>query len=184
MPARITQEYGESQAALPIVAITDGAKAIRARLTAIFGVTITLILDWYHLGKKIKELMSMIAKNKQEKERYLAFIFDHLWRGNTQEVLRYLRTEVNAKHPGKLSELIGYLEKHQGEIIDDERRQKAGKTIGSGRMEKGVDQVIGFRQKKKGMSWRQKGSRALGILKIVELKNQWTKLWFPERIAA
>ena len=51
-------------------------------------------------------------------------------------------------------------------------------------MEKGVDQVIGFRQKKKGMSWRPKGSKALGILKIVELNQQWTKLWFPERIAA
>jgi len=124
------------------------------------------------------------AKNKQEKARHLAFIFDHLWRGNTPEVLHYLNTEVKAKHPGKLRELMGYLEKHQGEIIDDERRQKAGKTIGSGRMEKGVDQVIGFRQKKKGMSWRPKGSKALGILKIVELNQQWTKLWFPERIAA
>jgi hypothetical protein len=42
------QEYGESQVALPMVAMTDGAKAIRARLLAIFGVAITLILDWYH----------------------------------------------------------------------------------------------------------------------------------------
>jgi len=57
------QEYGASQVALPMVAMTEGAQAIRARLLAIFGVAITLILDWDHLEKKTKELMSMIAKN-------------------------------------------------------------------------------------------------------------------------
>jgi len=58
------------------------------------------------------------------------------------------------------------------------------KSIGSGRMEKGVDQVIGYRQKKKGMSWSQKGSKALAILKVVELNSQWEQIWFPERKAA
>ena len=76
------------------------------------------------------------------------------------------------------------MERQQGEIIDYERRQKAGKSIGSGRMEKGVDQVIGYRQKKKGMSWSQKGSKALAILKTVELNNQWEELWFPDRKVA
>jgi hypothetical protein len=42
-----------------------------------------------------------------------------------------------------LSDLVCYLEKHRSEIIDYGRRQEAGKVIGSGRMEKGVDQVIG-----------------------------------------
>lgn len=76
------------------------------------------------------------------------------------------------------------MEKHQGEIVDYERRQQAGKPIGSGRMEKGVDQVIGSRQKNKGMSWSQKGSKALAIFKAVELNHQWEKLWFPEQMAA
>ena len=67
--------------------------------------------------------------------------------------------------------LITYVEKHQAEIIDYERRQKAGKPIGSGRMEKAVDQVIGARQKSKDMSWSPMGSKALGILKVVELNG-------------
>jgi DNA-binding response OmpR family regulator len=54
----------------------------------------------------------------------------------------------------KWQELLTYLNKHQHEIIDYERRQKAGKPIGSGRVEKAVDQVIGHRQKHKGPSWR------------------------------
>src|SRR2546428_5430694 len=47
--AKIAEEYGTTQAVLNIVAITDGAKAIRSRFVAIFGMAITLILDWYHL---------------------------------------------------------------------------------------------------------------------------------------
>ncbi|MGK7912065.1 MAG: hypothetical protein AB4050_11390 [Synechococcus sp.] len=79
---------------------------------------------------------------------------------------------------------MSYLRKHQTEIIDYRRRQKAGKTIGSGRMEKGVDLVVGHRQKKKGMSWSQAGSHALAILKIEELNARWKQLWFDESLAA
>lgn len=59
-------------------------------------------------------------------------------------------------------------EKHQPEIIDYKRWSQAGKTIGSGRVEKGVDLTVGRRQKNKEMSWRPLGSRALCLLKVVE----------------
>ncbi len=65
--AKIAEEYGATPEVLNIVAITDGAKAIRSRLGALFGMAITLILDWYHLEKKVTEFMSMIASNKKEK---------------------------------------------------------------------------------------------------------------------
>ena len=51
--------------------------------------------------------------------------------------------------------------------------------IGSGYIEKGCDQVVGHRQKKKGMSWREAGSRSLGILKVAELNHQWAQFGFP-----
>ena len=47
--------------------------------------------------------------------------------------------------------------------------------------ERGCDQVIGNRQKKKGMSWGKQGSRSLGILKVMELNNKWNEIWFPEK---
>ncbi len=59
-------------------------------------------------------------------------------------------------------------EKHQHEIINYKRRSQAGKTIGSGRAEKGVDLAVGFRQKNKGMSWSRLSSRALSLLKVAE----------------
>ena len=181
--SKVIQEYSDEQKSLNLVAITDGAKAIRGRLLAIFGVTVVIILDWFHLGKKVRELMSMIAPTKAEKVTYLKFIFYHLWHGKTETVLNYLKTEVKAKNPEKLSELIGYIEKHKSEIIDYKRRQQAGKVIGSGRIEKGCDQVIGHRQKKKGMSWSEIGSKSLGILKVAELNNKWWELWFANEAA-
>jgi hypothetical protein len=181
--SKVIQEYGDERKPLNIVAITDGAKDIRGRLLAIFGMTVVMILDWFHLDKKVRELMSMIAPTKTEKETYLKFILDRLWRGQTKAVLDYLRAVVKTKNPEKLTELIGYIEKHQSEIVDYQRRQRSGKVIGSGRIEKCGDQVIGHRQKKKGMSWSKVGSRSLGILKVAELNNQWRELWFANEAA-
>jgi hypothetical protein len=176
----VVEHYGNNEGTpLAVVAITDGAQNIRSHLERVFGGPIPVILDWYHLCKRLRELISMIARCKTERERHLERLFGHLWRGQTEQALAYLRssTEVTARHPEKLAALITYLEKHQHEIVDYERRQQAGKTIGSGRMEKGVDQVIGHRQKKKGMCWSEKGSKALGILRVVELNGQWEEVW-------
>jgi len=177
-------EYGDREGALPVVAITDGAKAIRRQLETVFDHPVPVILDWYHLEKKVWELMSMAARTKTEKELHVSELLKLLWRGRAEEALTYLRTQVETKSEKWLSALITYVENHQGEIIDYERRQRVGKPIGSGRMEKGVDQVIGARQKSKSMSWSPTGSKALGILKVVELNGQWERLWFPEKAAA
>jgi hypothetical protein len=180
--SRLIQEYGKSTTPLNIVAISDGAKAIRSRLVEIFGVAVTVILDWYHLSKKLRELMSMIARNKVEKSTHLREVFKHLWHGQVQAALDYLQTQVQPRNADKWAELVGYVAKHRTEIIDYQRRKQAGKTIGSGRMEKGVDQVIGHRQKKKGTSWRPQGSKALAILKILELNGQWQQTWFSSPV--
>ena len=43
--------------------------------------------------------------------------------------------------------------------------------------------MIGHRQKKKGMSWSEIGSKSLGILKVAELNNKWRELWFANESA-
>jgi len=72
-----------------------------------------------------------------------------------------------------MAEIADLFRKTPMEIINYERRTQIGKSIGSGRVEKAVDQVIGQRQKHKGKSWRPQGSRALGLLKVLELNRQW-----------
>ncbi len=180
--AKVIQEYGSQASPLNLVAITDGAKAIRQRLFTIFGLAVTVILDWYHLCKKLREMMSMIATNKLEKIKHLKFLLTQLWQGNTTIALEYLK-QIQARNLDKRNELLTYLEKHQHEIINYERRSQAGKTIGSGRVEKAVDLTVGLRQKNKGMSWSRLGSRALSLLKVAELNGQWQQLWFPARAA-
>ncbi len=51
-------------------------------------------------------------------------------------------------------------------------------------MEKALDLAVGIRQKKKGMSWSQAGSRALSLLKVVELNGEWEQLWETTPAAA
>ena len=81
--ARILDLYQKESKALNIVAITDGTKVIRHRLLAIFGVLPVVILDWYHLCQKVRNLMSMIALNKEEKSNHVKFLLSQLWHGQT-----------------------------------------------------------------------------------------------------
>jgi len=173
----INEEYDKNLQPLNIVAITDGAKNIRKDFLHIFGNEIVIILDWYHLRKKVKELMSMIAINKEEKQIHLNYIRKHCWEGEVDKAIIYLQTKVIPKNAVKHRELIGYLEKHKEEIINYQKRKSVGKTIGSGRMECGVNQVVGKRQKNKGMSWSKKGNKALAILQVQKLNKNWKQLW-------
>ena len=152
----------------PLVALTDGAKNIRADLKALFGEQVRVVLDWYHLKTRVYQNLSMVAHGKQERESWQNAVLPLLWRGKVEEALRFL-SGLQARHQWALDDLLGYLAKHQEEIIDYQRRQEAGKPIGSGRMEKGVDQVIGRRQKGKGMSWTKSGTRALALLTCATL---------------
>ena len=137
---KLKSYYKDYDYPLPIVAITDGASNIRKRLIKLSSQGITLILDWYHLCKKLRELLSMISRNKAEKTEHSKFLFFNLWQGKTNEVLSYLKTQIKTRNQQKLDELITYITKHESEIINYELRRQTGKTIGSGPMEKRVDE--------------------------------------------
>jgi len=95
--ASVIQEYGGENKPLNLVAITDGARTIRHRLNSIFGSVAFLILDWYHLCKKLRLLMSMIAINQADKKIHLKFLLSQLWHGKVTTVLEYLKTQVTAR---------------------------------------------------------------------------------------
>jgi hypothetical protein len=116
------QAYAARTESLPVVVITDGARTIRCQLAELFGQPVPVILDWYHLDKKVGELMSMVAHTKQEKAVHVAHLLDHLWHGRTDAALAYLQTAVCPNNTKPLEALVAYLEKHQAEIIDYGRR--------------------------------------------------------------
>ena len=162
----ISLNYGNNR--LPLVAITDGARDIRLRLWRIFGGQVVIILDWYHLQKKVRELCSMIAFGKTHKEEILAVISPLLWEGKVIQAVTYLEA-IKPRNVKKHEEIIEYLLKHKSEIIDYKRRKDAKKTIGSGRAEKGVDLVVAQRQKNRPIAWSKDGSHALSVLKANQL---------------
>lgn len=155
--------YGNSNSPLPIVCISDGARCLKNQNKAIFGENVVHLLDWYHLQSKVIQLMSQIAPCKKTKEEHVNSITTKLWYGKTQEAILEIKS-INAKNQQKQQELMGYLEKNEAHIIDYEKRKKAGKTIGSGRMEKQNDLIVAKRQKRKGMSWSPAGSRNMALL--------------------
>ena len=74
-----------------MVALTDGARSIRAELTALFGREVTLILDWYHLEKRVYEHLAMMAHSKTEREGWERTVLGCLWRGQVEEALTFVR---------------------------------------------------------------------------------------------
>jgi len=164
--AFVRREWQEGLA--PVVAITDGAKSIRQALSSLFGEGVRVVLDWYHLKQRVYQQLSMAAHSMQEREAWEQVALALLWRGKVADARAFL-SGLSVRNSKAHSDLLGYLDKHALEIIDYERRQQAGKPIGSGRMEKCVDQVVGHRQKGKGMSWTKAGSRALALLRVAEL---------------
>ena len=174
--ACVRREWGARSTPLPLVALTDGARGIRKDLTALFGPEVSIILDWYHLQTRVYEHLAMMAHSKSEREGWERSVLGLVWKGQAREAVAFL-AGLAVRNESKRTELVGYLQKHAGEIIDYGRRRAAGKWIGSGCMEKAVDQVIGFRQKKKGMSWTKQGSRTLAQLKVAELNGEWERLF-------
>lgn len=146
-----------------VVVLSDGSRTIKNRCVWLFGSQYVHILDWYHLQRKVRDLMTMIAPDKELKIAYCQELLGLLWRGEGAAALVKLRGYAY-RNSAKWEELVNYLVKNLSHIIDYSRRQRAGKPIGSGRMEKAGDLLVAHRQKEKGMSWSAKGSRALAVL--------------------
>ncbi|MDZ7899431.1 MAG: hypothetical protein U5N85_15585 [Arcicella sp.] len=118
-----------------MVVISDGSRTIKNRSVELFRAQYEHILDGYHLKKKLKELMSMIAPNKDAKSQYVSELSTLLWCGNIEEAIGKLE-KYQIKNQEKHQELLDYLKKNKPYIIDYAKRKEVGKTIGSGRMEK------------------------------------------------
>ena len=90
------------------------------------------------------------------------YLLHCLWRGEVDNAMNIIeQIEVSDTRKKWKKELSAYLEKHRPEIINYEKRKGIGKSIGSGRVENGVKQTAGQRQKHKGMSWSKAGSKSL-----------------------
>ena len=143
---------------------------------------LSVILDWYHLRKKCRELLSMAMKGSKLRNAVLGKLMPLLWYGLVDQAIDYLShlPEDQIKNPDELLHLMTYLGKNRPMIPVYAIRRELGLRNSSNLGEKANDLLVAARQKHNGMSWSKSGSVALASVTALKKNKTYTK-WFQER---
>jgi hypothetical protein len=164
-----------------LIFLTDGQKTLQAAILCAFSWwgSRQLILDWYHLEKRCKEVLSLAMKGREIRNATLEKLRPLLWHGLTDQAIQLLRAldAEQIKKEEAREELIGYLKRCQPYIPCYAVRQKLGLRNSSQIGEKMNDLVVSERQKNNGMSWSPEGSVGLAALTAL-IRNQEQDTWF------
>ena len=164
--------------------LTDGQKTLQAAILCAFSWwgNVQLILDWYHLEKRCKEVLSLAMKGREIRNATLEKLRPLLWHGLTDQAIQFLRAldAEQVKKEEAREELIGYLTRCQPYIPCYAVRQKLGLRNSSNRGEKANDLVVSERQKHNGMSWSPDGSVGLAAVTAL-VRNQGQNTWFDQK---
>lgn len=148
-----------------LVFFTDGARNLRTAIENVFGVfKPQIILDWYHVSRRVTETLSMaIGGTKEEKRKYRKDVNKYLWVGDTAGAIKVLEgfaAQKLVKNKKKFLELISYIEKRAPNIPCYALRKLLSLRNSSSPAEKANDILVAKRQKHNGMSWSTVGSIA------------------------
>jgi hypothetical protein len=150
-----------------IVIFTDGARDIHSWIAKMLSfANFKIILDWYHLGKKCREQLSMIMKGSEARNAFLDKLLPCLWRGDVSGAIRLLDAlePEQVRNQALLKKLAEYLERVRACIPNYELRKELGLRNSSNLGEKANDLLVAARQKHNGMSWSNSGSLALAAV--------------------
>lgn len=150
-----------------LVFFTDGARDLRKAIQDIFHfIPFKIVLDWFHLEKKCKDLLSMAIKGKQVKNQILTELLAWLWLGKVHRAIKVLQdvSQDQIKNTKELHNLINYLDRNSSCIPCYGLRKKLGLRVSSNPVEKANDVLVSNRQKHNGMSWSPDGSTSLATL--------------------
>jgi hypothetical protein len=163
-----------------VVLLADAARWIRswfATLTVLHSHS-HMLLDWFHLRKRVGELASMICTGRKAKAALLRPVLRHLWQGQVDEAIVLLEAyRPQARNCERLSELLVYLRERQPYIPNYRARRREREYIGSGQVEKANDLIVAKRQKGAGMHWSIETSDALAALRTLMLNGGWERYW-------
>jgi hypothetical protein len=160
---------------------SDGAANIRKNIETFFKdlCPYKLMLDWYHLEKRMNELCSMALKGSKDIRHEMRYALDcKLWAGNFEEAMTYLKelAPKYVKNDRKLEEAVEYLERKKTYAACYALRRNLHYRNSSNPAEKANDIVVARRQKHNGMSWSYEGSGALATLTALS-HNDKIELW-------
>lgn len=161
----------------------DGAAWIW-RLGADLLPTATQVLDRWHLRDARRRATRAAIPDKLTRQPWSVQLEEAFDCGAVTTALRVLR-EMRHAHPHPaLAEFAGYVCNHAGRIPDYAARREAGKTIGSGAVEKGVDIVVNRRLKgRRGMRWWRECASGVVALRLAILNDEWDQRVAPREAA-
>lgn len=164
---------------------SDGAQNIRSNIELFFKplCPYKLFLDWYHLEKRMNELLSMALRGTKEERHNIRYTLDQkLWAGNFEDAKTYLSglDKKNVKNVKKLDEAIDYLTRKADYAACYALRKNLGYRNSSNQAEKDNDLVVANRQKHNGMSWSYDGSGALATITALS-HNLETEEWIKNQ---
>ena len=161
----------------------DGQRSLQDAILTFFGWhrAVSLILDWFHVVKKFKELLSMAMRGRELRNAHAKTLLRMLWYGMVDESIDHLRSidSSQIKDQKQIELLIGYLERNRSWIPNYALRSQLDLGNSSNPAERTNNLLASQRQKKNGMSWSTAGSHALSALACVVLNDR-TRKWLNE----
>jgi len=135
---------------------------------------IDIVLDWYHLDKKINKQMYRALKSCTQRDEVMQEIKKWAWHGLVDEAIKCISQidEELIRNQEELEILAGYFERNRTYIKCYSVRKELGLRLSSNRVEKTNDELVSHRQKKKGISFTRNGSYGLAVIKSLELNNE------------
>jgi hypothetical protein len=159
----------------------DGQRTLYTTILSAFAwlTSFQIVLDWFHLEKRCKELLSMALKGRVIRNALLDELLPCLWHGCVDNATALLQSvdSTKIKNQKALTDLIGYLERNRPYIPCYSVRKYLGLRNSSNRGEKANDLVVSDRQKNHGMSWSRPGSVALAAVTALVRNQEYTR-WF------
>jgi hypothetical protein len=155
--------------------LIDGERSLRGKIESKFKNS-KVILDWFHLDKKIKELFSMAMPRGPDRDEIRRKVMGHLWSGDCAAAIRVLaevpESLIKSGRRGNMDDLIKRVEGRRDIIPNYKQRKERSKRISSNLVESLNRSMISNRKKKKGISWSKTGSIALAALKTLMINGR------------
>lgn len=158
-----------------LVFFADGAREIHNEINRLFAfANYKIILDWYHLVKKCRELLSMALLGSKIRNDFLDQLLPCLWFGNVDGAINLLRNidPKKIKNPDEIDNLVGYFERCRHYIPNYALRRELGLRNSSNLGEKANDLIVSSRQKNNAMSWSEYGSRSFASVSALVFNDE------------
>jgi hypothetical protein len=166
---------------LNVTVLIDGEKSLAEAVQGGLGGKVRglqVILDWWHLRKKLGELLSLAFNNKDLRKSHWKALQGILWHGCVDAAIAHLQAidPVCIKNPKAIETLIGYLDHRRMQIPVYSVRVELGLKVSSQYAEKTCDLLVSRRQKRLGMAWSQEGSFGFAMVRAC-IRNQRLGHW-------